>query len=235
MKMDRKSHPVARNVQKRGQLKKAHYTSAGGAHLMQLESRLEASGAIAMGLDPRVRSLRSQPMTFDLATGRNYHSVDALQQAERLYGFRAMKYTPDFEVGLGNSKVLVEVKHRELITLNPKILSYPEILARYGYRLIIIDDVLLGETYVQNLRLLNTARCTRAPAKSDSEMVAFCGAGKPYGDFKEAGFNEASLLRAIAAGLLTCDVRSARINHDTLIFATGDTSAHLKELPLVCR
>ena len=202
---------------------------------MQLESRLEASGAIAMGLDPRVRSLRSQPMTFDLATGRNYHSVDALQQAERLYGFRAVKYTPDFEVDLGNSKVLVEVKHRELINLNPKILSYPEILARFGYRLIIIDDVVLGDTFVQNLRLLNTARCTRSAVESDAEMVAFCGAGKSYGAFIEAGLNEAGLLRAVAAGLLTCDVRSARINHDTLIFATGDTSAHLKELPLVCR
>jgi hypothetical protein len=235
MKMDRKSHPVARNVQKRGQLKKAHYTSAGGAHLMQLESRLEASGAIVMGLDPRVRSLRSQPMTFDLLTGRTYPTVDALQNAERLYGLRCVKYTPDFEVDLGNSKVLVEVKHRELITLNPKILSYPEILARFGYRLIIIDDVVLGETFVQNLRLLNTARCTRSADESDAEMVAFCGAGKSYGAFIEAGLNEAGLLRAIAAGLLTCDVRSARINHDTLIFATGDTSAHLKELPLVCR
>ena len=140
MKIDRKSHPVARRVQKRGQKKKAHYSSAGGAHLMQMESRLETSGAVAMGLDPRVFSIRSQPMTFDLLSGRAYPSVAALQEAQKLYGFRCVKYTPDFEADLGGSNVLVEVKHSELINQSPKVLEYPSILARYGYRLIVLDD-----------------------------------------------------------------------------------------------
>ncbi|WP_135502904.1 hypothetical protein [Roseovarius aestuariivivens] len=234
MKIDRKSRPVARRVQKRGQLKKAHYTSAGGAHVMQLESRLEASAAIAMGLDPRVRSIRSQPMTFDLATGRTYPSVEALQAAQKLYGFRPIKYTPDFEVDLGGPKVLIEVKHRKLITLNPKILSYPSALARYGYRLAIFDDHILDENFVRNMRLLNIAKSTRALGDDTEALTTFCGSLVPYAHLLAAGFSEATVLTAIAYGKLTCDVRSSRLNHDTLLSSEGDTSAHLKELPLVC-
>lgn len=233
MRIDRKSQPTARTVQKRGQMKKAHYTSAGRKHLMQLESRLEASCAIALGLDPRVQHLRSQPMTFDLATGRTYPSVDALKSAEKLYGFRSVKYTPDFEVALGQTKILIEVKHRELIKLEPKILTYPSILARYGYRLIVIDDKFLDETYVRNLRLLSIAQSVRDCGENLSAITAVCGAEMPYGDFLSAGFEEPDLVTAIAHGHLTFDIRSARLNHDTIISAVGDTAAHLKELPLV--
>lgn len=233
MKIDRKSNPTARIVQKRGQKKKAHYTSAGGKHLMQLESRLEASGAIALGLDPRVRHIRSQPMTFDLSTGRTYPTVDALKAAEKLYGFRSVKYTPDFEADLGRRKILVEVKHRELINLNPKVLTYPSILARYGYRLIIIDDEILADTYVRNLRLLNCARSVRDYGESLGAITAHCGVKMSYGRLLSAGFREADLVTAIAHGRLTFDIRSARLNHDTIISAVGDTGAHLKELPLV--
>ncbi|MDO5758349.1 MAG: hypothetical protein Q4P24_12760 [Rhodobacterales bacterium] len=233
MKIDRKSHPVARQVQKRGQLKKAHYTSAGSAHLMQLESRLEASGSIVMGLDPRVRSIRSQPMTFDLATGRTYLSKEALQAAQKLYGLRCVKYTPDFEIDLGGSKLLIEVKHRGLIARNPAILTYPNILFRYGYRLVILDDGILEETYVRNMRLLNIARSVRGDNDEVGALAEFCGGGMPYGHCLAAGFEEASLLTAIANGKLTCNVRSARLCHETIVSAEGDTLAHLKELPLV--
>jgi hypothetical protein len=235
MKIDRKAYPVARRVQKRGQLKKAHYTSAGGAHLMQLESRLEASCAVAMGLDPRVRSIRSQPMTFDLATGRTYPSVEALQAAQKLYGLRCVQYTPDFEVDLGVSKVLVEVKHRELISMKPEILGYPNILARYGYRLVIIDDEILEETYIRNLRLLNLARNVQRPNTEFARLVELIAAGVSYGDLLAADFDEAVVLASLANGQITCDVRSARLNNSTIIVATGDTTTHLKELPLVCR
>ncbi len=233
MKIDRKSNPTARQVQKRGQLKKAHYTSAGGMHLMQLESRLEASGAIAMGLDPRVRSIRSQPMTFDLTTGRTYPSVDALVAAQKLYGLRCKKYTPDFELDLGGTKVLVEVKHRGLIAMAPQILGYPSVLARYGYRLIIIDDEILEETYVRNLRQLNIARSLRPCAEKPTELITLCGERMKYGRLVAAGFDEGTLLSAIAHGHLTFDVRSERLNHDTDVSAAGDTAAHLKELPIV--
>jgi hypothetical protein len=234
MKIDRKSHPVARDVRKKGQQKKVHYSSAGRAHLMQMESRLETSGAIAMGLDPRVLSIRSQPMTFDLLTGRAYPSVAALQDAQKLYGFRCIKYTPDFEADLGGSKVLVEVKHRALINRTPKVLEYPNILARYGYRLILLDDHILEDTYVRNLRLLNNARSVRPfPRTAIADTVAACGNAASYGDLLSAGVAEGDLLTALALGHLTFDIRYARLNFDTVISADGDTAAHLKELPLV--
>lgn len=234
MKIDRKSHPVARRVQKRGQKKKAHYSSAGGAHLMQMESRLETSGAIAMGLDPRVHSIRSQPMTLELVSGRAYSSVEALQHAQKLYGFRCVKYTPDFEAELGSTKVLVEVKHRELINQNPKVLGYPSILARHGYRLIILDDKILADTYVRNIRLLNNARSVRPRLKAaPTDIVAACGEMSSYGNLLSAGVDEVDLLAALALGHLTFDIRGARLNHNTVISAAGDTAAHLKELPFV--
>lgn len=234
MKMDRKLHPVARDVRKKGQQKKAHYSSAGRAHLMQMESRLETSGAVAMGLDPRVLSIRSQPMTFDLVTGRVYPSVKALHDARKLYRLRCLEYTPDFEADLGGTKVLVEVKQRALINLNSKVLEYPSILARYGYRLIILDEKILAENYVRNIRLLNIARSVRPrPKAAPAEIVATCGEACSYGQLLAAGVDEADLQTAIAVGHLTFDIRGSRLDHDTIIVAAGDTAAHLKELPLV--
>jgi len=174
-------------------------------------------------------------MTFDLATGRTYPSVEALQAVQKLYRLRCVQYTPDFEVDLGVSKILVEVKHRELISMKPAILGYPNILARYGYRLVIIDDEILEETYIRNLRLLNLARNVQVPSTEFARLVEFIAAGVTYGDLLAAGFDEAIMLAALANGHVTCDVRSARLNHSTRVVATGDTTTHLKDLPLVCR
>ncbi|WP_218155454.1 hypothetical protein [Poseidonocella sedimentorum] len=77
-------------------------------------------------------------MTLDLVTGRAYPSVEALNHAQKLYGLRCLKYTPDFEADLGGTKMIVEVKHSELINRHPMVLEYPGILARYRYCLIIL-------------------------------------------------------------------------------------------------
>lgn len=234
MKIDRKSNPVARRVQKRGQMKKSHFASpCGTGQLMQLESRLEASAAIAMGLDPRVRMIRSQPVTFDLVTGRTFPNVDALEGEKKQYGLRCVAYTPDFEIELAASRVFVEVKHRRLIKQNPSVLDYPGILARYGHRMVIIDDQVLDEVFVRNLRLLKLSRNTRIGDAEAARIVETCAPGVPYGHLLECGAEAASILALLARGHLTCDLRAARLNHQTIVRASNGEPAHLKELPLV--
>jgi hypothetical protein len=233
MKVDRKSRPVARRVQKRGQKKRAHYTSAGSAHLMQLESRLEASAAIAMGLDPRVSAIRSQPVTFDIATGRTYASAKQFQEAKEQYGLKGKAYTPDFAVKLNGKEVLVEVKHSALIEEMPQILNYPSLLARYGYRLVILDDTVLTDVYTRNLRLLHISWKTSTRREAVSHLLDACANQASYGQVLTEGVDPATVLTSIAIGDVTCDIRTARLNHDTMITASGDTATHLKELPLV--
>src|SRR6056297_1245440 len=135
MRIDWKSASVARRTHKRGQKKKVHYLAPAGGRLTAYESRLEASAGAAFGLDPRVMSARTQPMTFDLATGRRFQTKEDLYQWARESGSRPIVYTPDFELGLRTGSILVEVKHAELIARAPQILAYPGILARYGFRL----------------------------------------------------------------------------------------------------
>lgn len=233
MRVDFKSAPTARRVQKRGQQKKAHYTAPGATGgLMQLESRLEASTAIVMGLDPRVADMRSQPVCFDMATGRAYLSKDHLRATAAENGNRPVEYTPDFEVSLPKGPVFIEVKHSALIEMNPKILDYPGVLARYGHRLIIIDELYLPETFVRNMRLLNISKSAVPKSPDTAKLRTDTDTGASITDLVNQGHSQRNILAALAHGDVTCDVQDERISQQTVIHSSKGLPSHLMELPL---
>lgn len=233
MRVDFKSAPTARRVQKRGQQKKAHYTAPGAAgRLMQLESRLEASAAIVMGLDPRVADMWSQPVCFDLATGRAYLSKNHLRLAAAENGNRPLEYTPDFKVSLPKGPVFIEVKHSALIEMNPKILDYPGVLSRYGHRLIIIDELYLPDTFVQNMRLLNISKSAVSKSPDTTQLRTDADAGASIADLVNKGHSHGNILAALAQGDVTCDVQAERICQQTVIHNSKGLPSHLMELPL---
>lgn len=233
MRVDRKATPVARRVHKRGQKKKAHYlASACMGSLMQLESRLEVGAAVVIGLDPRVRAMRSQPMCFDMTTGRAYSSKEELRQATQGHAVSPIEYTPDFEVRLDRRTVLVEVKHSELIRHSPQVLHYPSILARYGHRLIIVDESALPEELLRNMRLLNIAMKQAVPTGTLHALASDCAQETTFGRLLARGHADRAILVGIGKGILSCDLRCERISHDTAIIATRHLPAHLMELPL---
>lgn len=232
MRVDRKATPVARRVHKRGQKKKAHYFALAGGQLSQLESRLEVAAAAVMGLDPRVLGLRSQPVCFDLTTGRTYPSKEKLREATAGRLTCPIEYTPDFEVVLARGPVLVEVKHSALIAKSPKILEYPSILARYGHRLIIVDETRLPEVLVRNMRLLTIAM-KQPVSREDLDAVASeCGCRSTFSDLIARGHPQRVILIGIATGILTTDLRSERLSEVSWISVTSGHPAHLMELPL---
>ena len=233
MRVDPKAAPVARRVHKRGQRKKVHYFAPGRiGHLSQLESRLEVGGAAVMGLDPRVMGMRSQPMCFDLTTGRTSASKEQLREATSNHLTRPIEYTPDFEVLLAKGPVLVEVKHSELIAKCPKILQYPSILARYGHRLVILDEKLLTETLVRNMRLLTIALKQPVSRELLDTLVGDCANGRTFSDLVARGHPQRAILDGIARGILTTDLRSERLSEASRISVTSGLPNHLMELPL---
>ena len=232
MRIDWKNAKVARRTHIRGQQKKVHYLAPAGGRLTAYESRLEASAGAAFGLDPRVLSARTQPMTFDLATGRRFPSKDDLHEWARDSGSRPIVYTPDFELRLRSGHLLVEVKHSELIERTPSVLTYPRTLARFGVRLIILDDRILHDAYVRNIRSLTMARAYEPTRPEITIVRSECQDGVPLGELRSRGFGDALILGCLAHGHLTCDVRHDLISGRTLIRRADGQPTHLMELPL---
>jgi len=113
MRVDKQAAPTARRIHKRGQMKKAHNISVKKSPgIIKLESRLETSGAIALSLDPRVRSFRPQPMTIDMNTGRLFHSKEHLYRSFEGSRVKPRPFTPDFEVTLqaGGTRRMIRAK-----------------------------------------------------------------------------------------------------------------------------
>ncbi|WP_422040657.1 hypothetical protein [Roseibium sp.] len=232
MRINRTKNPPARRVQKRGQRKKAHYVSLDSTRdLSQLESRLEASAAIVMSLDPRVQSMRSQPICFDLTTGRTYALREELKQATARHAVKPVAYTPDFEVGLGKDPAFVEVKHSKLIALLPEFAEYPTILARFGHRLLILDEEDLPEELHRNARLLQIALRQPVPEADLHAVASACIEPTSFTALKAQGHSERTILVAIGTGVLSCDLRYRRLSGDTVVSDTTGSPVHLMELP----
>ncbi|MBI6630735.1 hypothetical protein [Pontibaca salina] len=232
MRVDPKAAPVARRVHKRGLIKKAHFVSPNKCPgVIQCESRLEASGAIVMGLDPRVVLLRPQPVTFDLDTGRIYASREAMDKECAAPARRRNIYTPDFEAHFTNKKAFVEFKHSALIKMRPKTLELPSVLRRFGYRLIIVDETYLPEVFVQNMRLLSPL-LNASLADADRERIA-CASRQPVQIrmLLEDELTHHSILSLIAQGRLVCDLMGSRLSGGTRVVWSEEVPRHLMHLP----
>lgn len=232
MRIDPKAEPTSRRVYKRGQQKKVHLIAPNKClGMIQTESRLEASGAIAMSLDPRVVSFRPQPITFDLQTGRRYASKEAMLSEIKIAPGQQRVYTPDFEATFPRGKTYVEFKHSALIRKNPKTLTLPSILARYGYRLIIVDESFLPETFVQNIRLLNISLKSQPENDTAEKITLACKHAVPIRQLLDQGFDQSAILTLVANSELTCDLINSRLNKNTLISTSAVTANHLMQLP----
>lgn len=232
MRINRTKNPPARRVQKRGQRKKAHYVALDSMRdLSQLESRLEASAAIVMNLDPRVQSMHSQPICFDLTTGRTYALKEELRHATAGHAVKPVAYTPDFEISHGKGPAFVEVKHSKLIALLPEFVEYPDILGRFGHRLFLFDEEDLPEELHRNARLLQIALRQPVLEADLNAVVGACIEPTSFTALKATGHSERTILVAIGMGVLSCDLRFHRLSGDTVVSVTTGAPSHLMELP----
>ncbi|WP_134679438.1 hypothetical protein [Paracoccus ravus] len=229
MRIDSKAEPVARRIHKRGMKKKAHWVAPPKCKgLIQTESRLEASAAIAIGLDPRVTSFRPQPASFDLATGRKYRSAKALSEATSGKG---RCYTPDFEVKLGRAIVYVEVKHSALIRKYPDTLLLPRMFAGFGWKLILVDENLLCDTFVQNTRLIWPWYGHAVADQTVQALQEECREPRSFASLTEGGRTQADILSLLASGHLATDLAGARLNSRSLIITAAGVATDLMRLP----
>lgn len=232
MRISRTQSPPARRVHKRGQRKKVHYVAIGNMRdLSHLESRLEACAAIVMSLAPRVQTMRAQPICFDLTTGRTYSFKEDLRLATAGHAVKPVAYTPDFEVGFEKGTSLVEVKHSKLIALLPEFLEYPDILARFGHRLVLLDENDLPEELHRNARLLQIALRQPVTEADLESVVGACIDPASITTLKAKGHLERTVLVAIGMGVLSCDLRYHRLSGETVVSVTTGAPTHLMELP----
>ncbi|MGC9369436.1 MAG: hypothetical protein ACP5DX_07880 [Paracoccaceae bacterium] len=233
MKKDKRSAPVARDVRKRGDKKKATYASfVKSPGIIQLETRLEANAACTFDCDPRVVGFRPQPMTIELNSGRIFSTKEALFEAYRGTRYKPRPYTPDFEVTLRSGRIFVETRHSAFIEKRPETLDLPDIFKGFGLRLVVIDETGFPETYCQNIRLLRGHLRTEIPAKLAKTFADACREPRPFRDIQaEVGTERAMLLAAIAQGLVEADIVGERLS-DRAIVWSATTRAHLMRLPL---
>lgn len=256
MRIDPTAAQVARRIYKRGQQKKVHLLGTRrSAGLMQLESRLEASVAIALSLDPRVHEFRPQPavplpghagpLPAKAMRGdpSRTTSPDASRNPSRRAGAAGLdprrRYTPDFAVRLvTGEEILLEAKHSRLLARHPEVATLPARFAAIGRRLVIVTEADLPETLDQNLRLL--APCAEADLEAGicDALAAALAAGplRCAALLARTGLGRGAVLAALARGRLQADLRAARLGPDTVLAAgrrlSPDHAPCLEILPL---
>lgn len=231
MKIDPNALPAARAIQKRGNNQKANYLSGSKlVGIVQTESRLESVATYAAMIDPRVKTIQPQPLTFDLNTGRSYPTKAELIGQHSGTGYKPKPYTPDLRLNLANGEtVFVETKHTVFLQKNPDHFDMPEVLKQIGHRLLLLTENELTETFSRNVKHLRPYAGKR-PEKSVIETIRELGSG-PF-KFGEAlhrtGLRQPAFLMAILSGHLQFDLISTPIGPKTTLHAASGSTDHLE-------
>ena len=234
MRRDPRADPTARPVHRRGYQKAANYVRTSKVSGVAVtESALEAGLLHLAELDPRVLRAFPQPWTLDLETGEIFDTRQALQAASPK-GSRARCYTPDFELRLMWSSVLVECKHSRLLQKDPERARDVEYGARVvGYRLIRLDESILTGPTVLNAQLLHpyVARSIAEPERAG--VVAALRTPKAFGEVvSEARIERATALGLIAQGHVAADLGRERLGPRTTLRLDDGTMSYLQVLPI---
>ncbi len=215
--------------------KNANYLSGpklGG--MVQTESRLESAAAYLGMIDPRVKEITPQPVTFDLDTGKICGTKEDLTREYVGSGKSPRSYTPDllFTLNCGD-QVFVETKSNWFIAKNPDCLDLPARLAHFGHRLLMVTDEVITSALSYNVKLLRPhSDCV--PTPSVLNAVAKLGEGPFTVDeaVKSTGLRECDIIVAILSGALRCDIQSQEFKRKTNLWAAGGSTAHLEVLSL---
>ena len=234
MKIDPEADSAARRIHKRGKMQKASFL--GGRKLngmVQTESRLEASAIFAALMDPRVIRIWPQPVTFDLNTGEFAAKKEELVEKHRGTDYRPRLYTPDFRLLLKNNvAVFLEIKHSRLLERTPEVAEVTELLANLGFPLIIISEDVLWGAVDQNARLLYPYSCEPMQPDVLETLLSRCSDPMRIDELLfETNLSQREVLQAIARGHVACDLQSARLGPQTVIW-TAVNESYLEMLPL---
>ena len=225
----------ARTIYKRGLQKKVNRQACRKAKgIIDTECNGESIIVVAAEVDPRVRRIVPQPVTFDLNTGEAYATKAALTQAHHGTRYKPWIYTPDFLFEMVSGRnVFVEGKHSLWLRKNPRFDLVKEAMAELGHRLTVVTEEMFTPAHHRNLRILRTISARQL----QPERRAWLEGHLP----EELSFRQAQWLfnmthsevyAALFDGLLATDLSLAPFADRTrLVRVSGDVS-HLEVLSL---
>jgi hypothetical protein len=200
----------------------------------QLESMLETNIAIAGEVDPRVVNIETQPLTFDLNTGREYTLRSDIQTEVHERGYKPWIYTPDFRFTLSDgTQVFIEGKGTRWLEKHQGFENVIATVHGLGHKIVLITEAFFSKDLVRNLRMLKPL------VRATEELLAWPHLHKLNGQpvsakhlLLENSMTQRQLFLGLLSGLFHCDLSAAPLGPKAMIgFGNGATS-HLEVLPL---
>lgn len=225
----------ARTIYKRGlQKKENRQASRKAAGIVVTESLGESIIVVAAEVDPRVRRIFPQPMTFDLHTGEAYPTKATLIEAVRGTRYKPWVYTPDFLFELVNGQpVFVEGKHSRWLRNNPDFSCLATAMEQLGHRLVLITEKMFTRADHRNLRILRALpdRCLEPTIHEliETQFPRSVSFGEAQRSF---GLTRAEVYAALFHGLLATDLSLAPFSDRTKLVRVESNLSHLEVLPL---
>lgn len=200
----------------------------------QLESMLETNIAIAGEVDPRVVTIETQPLTFDLNTGREYALRSDIQIEVHERGYKPWIYTPDFRFTLfDGTQIFVEGKGTRWLEKHQDFENVIVAVRGLGHKIVLVTESLFSKDLVRNLRLLKPL------VSSTEEPLEWHHSNMPEEQpvsakhlLLENSMTQRQLFLGLLSGMFHCDLSAAPLGPKAMIsFGNGETR-HLEVLPL---
>ncbi len=235
MKEDQFADPTARRVHKRGMQKRASKISGTKfAGLIQLESQMETTLVLCLEIDPRVDTLRVQPCTIDLNSGRVYRTQKELIDRFKGKNYQPCPYTPDIEVKSTKGGIcFLDAKHTAHIRKKPEYIQYPGLLKKLGISLSLVTEVLLQGPIWGNVRLLApyAGRDLKEVARAAINEIPHTGM-KVQELREKLGLTLGEICIAILQGQLSFKIAETELKPDSILQPCGGCQKHLEVLDL---
>lgn len=231
MKIDPNAQPTAHRIHKRGMQKRVGKISGiKFPGVIQVESRMEGALIRCMQIDPRVTSLRPQPCTIDMQTGRIFPSQAALKEHYKDSRYSPKGYTPDLKVELvcGRSAFL-DAKHSAHIIKNPTYLEYPKALAKVGIDLTLVTEELLQGPIDTNAWLLLGCLRTKIDEHAVDAVSLLPSGGAQFRDIQSKfGVPKSAILKMVLEGYLAADLVDEVLSPKSTLWASHGDTSHLE-------
>ncbi|MEE4208444.1 MAG: hypothetical protein V2I43_04155 [Parvularcula sp.] len=225
----------ARRVYKRGFQKKVNRQACRKAMgIVDTEVVGESMILVAGEVDPRVRRIVPQPVTFDLNTGEAYQTRAALTQTLQGTRYKPWVYTPDFLFELMNGRtVFIEGKHSRWLRSNPDFPRVSEAMRELGHRFVVVTERAFTTAHHRNLRILralpNRQLTPERRAWIESQLPTEVMFGRAQWAF---GVTRSEVYAALFDGLLATDLSLAPFADRTRLVRVDGDVTDLEVLPL---
>lgn len=245
----RTSKDMARPLGVRGHQKRSNLVASYKMNgEMFVESFDESTTMLALDIDPRTRSITSQPFTLRLDLEKIFSTrTEAIKSEPKLINHGVVStpvqeqiYTPDFLVTLTSpTPLVVEAKSAwEVDKIAIALTRRGQILNSLGYRYLVVSSTEVAHPGLHsNLVHMRDTMKFRKQSETQSlldallKLVAIRQAPFLLGELKGL-VSDVSIYLGLIAGVIGCDLRSGNLGVNTMLWQAHGDLAHLQLLPL---